>query len=123
MISSPVAGRSLPSAKCAISEMVDVFIGESSSFLRGRDCPSERAARGSAAVRARRSRLAEHGAKRRADGLDGENRVRSWNLRAIPSSNLLHIAQSATVKTDLTEQPIANPLAIDATKKGKERPS
>src|ERR1700704_2098557 len=41
-------------------------------------------ARGSAAVRARRSRLAEHGAKRRADGLDGENRVRSWHHRAKP---------------------------------------
>src|SRR5271168_4777019 len=41
-------------------------------------------ARGSAAVRARRSRLAEHGAKRRADGLDGENRVLSWNHRARP---------------------------------------
>lgn len=33
-----------------------------------------RGARGSAAVRARHSRLAEHGVKRRADGLDGENR-------------------------------------------------
>ncbi len=31
------------------------------------------AARGSAAVRARRSRLTEHGAQRRAHGLDGEN--------------------------------------------------
>jgi hypothetical protein len=32
-------------------------------------------ARGSGAVRAHRRRLAEHGAQRRADGLDGENRV------------------------------------------------
>jgi hypothetical protein len=33
------------------------------------------AARGSAAVKARRSRLAEHGAQRRAHGLDGETRA------------------------------------------------
>jgi hypothetical protein len=37
-----------------------------------------------------RNRLAEHGAKRRADGLDGENRVPSWD----PSGK--------TVRTNLT---------------------
>jgi hypothetical protein len=84
MISSPVAGRSLPSAKCAISEIVDVFVRVASCFLCERDCPSVQVAQGSAAVRARRSRLAEHGAKRRADGLDGENRVRFCHHRAIP---------------------------------------
>ena len=39
--------------------------------------------RGSAAVKARRSRLAEHGAQRRAHGLDGENRVADSIRRAI----------------------------------------
>ena len=52
-----------------------VMINMSFSVLPRAGLPVPERARGSAAVRARRSRLAEHGAKRRAHGLDGENRV------------------------------------------------
>src|SRR6478609_2602586 len=44
--------------------------------------PEERSAHAAAQPsQARRSRLAEHGATRRAHGLDGENRVAQWEFQ------------------------------------------
>jgi len=62
-----------------------------------------RGARGSAAVRARRSRLAEHGAQRRADGLDGENRVPSWNHSGNTARSTRHFEELTGVEGSYRE--------------------
>src|SRR6516164_3119748 len=62
-----------------------------------------------------RSRLAEHGAKRRADGLDGENRVPSWGRSGKTVRSQSHLRSRWELSRAL--------LSLSGrTKKGKERP-